>query len=208
MTGRSDVLRTTQLLVQTASGFVGSRAQLALEQRRSAIELPQRLAAVSRARQHRHELPVRVLIQLLGPHEPPVDLSGILVRTAFGNRADRLLERIPGYTLMRNLGKRFSGDADGVSFATALVEIEDALVPAFIVEEHAADGSFTVFVPSVPTPAAGAVYVLPKERVHRVDVPMSTAVRCITQWGAGTGELLAAMHKSSDDLRLARPAAH
>ena len=126
---------------------------------------------------------------------------------AVGNRADRLLERIPGYTLMRNLGKRFSGEADGVSFATALVEIEDALVPAFIVEEHA-DSSFTVFVPSVPTPAAGAVYVLPKERVHRVDVPMSTAVRCITQWGAGTGELLKAMHKSSDDLRLATPAAH
>ena len=41
----------------------------------------------------------------------------------------------------------------------AFVEIEDALVPSFIIEEHD-DGRFTVFVPSVPTPFAGAVYVL------------------------------------------------
>ena len=52
----------------------------------------------------------------------------------------------------------------------ALVEIEDALTPAFVIEEHA-DGRFTVFVPSVPTPFAGAVYVLSAERVHVLDVP-------------------------------------
>jgi hypothetical protein len=34
------------------------------------------------------------------------------------------------------------------------VEIEEALVPAFIIEELD-DGRFTVFVPSVPTPFAG-----------------------------------------------------
>ena len=38
----------------------------------------------------------------------------------------------------------------------AFAEIEEALVPAFIIEELA-DGRFTVFVPSVPTPFAGAV---------------------------------------------------
>jgi len=42
---------------------------------------------------------------------------------------------------------------------SALAEIEDALVPAFIIEELE-DGRFTVFVPSVPTPFAGAVYIL------------------------------------------------
>src|SRR5262245_42029731 len=40
-----------------------------------------------------------------------------------------------------------------------LAEIEDALVPAFIIEE-VEDGRFTIFVPSIPTPLAGAVYVL------------------------------------------------
>jgi uncharacterized membrane protein len=133
-------------------------------------------------------------------------LTGLLVRTAIGRRASRMLERIPGYVMLRNLGRRFTGEVDGVDFAVALVEIEDALVPSFLVEEHA-DGSFTVFVPSVPTPAAGAVYVLPKERVHRVDVPMATAVRCITQWGTGTGQLLEAMRKSPAALPARAPAA-
>jgi uncharacterized membrane protein len=121
--------------------------------------------------------------------------TGVAVRAQAGRRLGGYLDKIPGYTLLRSLGRRFSGDDEGVHFAVCLVEIEEALVPAFIVEEHA-NGSFTIFVPSVPTPAAGTVYVLNKERVHRVDVPLTTAVRCITHWGEGTGELLAAMQRA------------
>ncbi|NJN39821.1 MAG: hypothetical protein HC807_01725 [Gammaproteobacteria bacterium] len=81
-----------------------------------------------------------------------------------------------------------TGRHDDETFAVALVDIEDALVPAFIVEEHA-DGQFTVFVPSVPTPAAGAIYILPRERVHLVDVPFTTAASVISKWGAGARDL-------------------
>ena len=66
-----------------------------------------------------------------------------------------------------------------------MVEIEDALVPAFIIEELE-DGRFTIFVPSVPTPFAGAVYVLGPERVHMIDVPFTQAIKTITQWGSGS----------------------
>ena len=76
----------------------------------------------------------------------------------------------------------------------ALIELEDALVPGFVIEPLD-DGRFTVFVPSVPTPLAGAVYVLSAERVHMVDVPFTQAVRSISRWGAGSGELVAAMRK-------------
>ena len=72
------------------------------------------------------------------------------------------------------------------------VEIEDALVPAFIVEEHD-DGAYTVFVPSVPTPAAGAIYILPRERVHQVDISFARAAAVITKWGAGTRDLRVAI---------------
>ena len=78
----------------------------------------------------------------------------------------------------------------------ALVELEDALVPAFVVEEHD-DGAFTVFVPSVPTPAAGAIYILPKERVHIVDIPFHKALTVISKWGAGTRDLVKAMPPSN-----------
>ena len=67
-----------------------------------------------------------------------------------------------------------------------------SLVPAFIIEELA-DGRYTVFVPSVPTPLAGAVYVLSPERVHPLNVPFTHAMRVVTRWGAGCKELVAAM---------------
>ena len=63
--------------------------------------------------------------------------------------------------------------------------------PAFIIEELA-DGRFTVFVPSVPTPFA-AVYVLTPERVHPLDVPFTQALQSISRWGSGSKELVEAM---------------
>ena len=124
-------------------------------------------------------------------------LAGLLVRTGPGLRAKNamernLLERIPGYALIRGLTARVAGRQEDETFAVALVEIEDALVPAFIVEEHD-DGAYTVFVPSVPTPAAGAIYILPRERVHLVDMPFAKAASVITKWGAGARDLRTAM---------------
>src|SRR5207244_12269458 len=93
------------------------------------------------------------------------------------------------------LARRVAGIEAGEAFASALAVIEDALVPAFVVERHD-DGRYTVFVPSSPTPGVGSVYILPKERVHLVDVPFLKAARCVSKWGAGSGELLRAMRDS------------
>jgi uncharacterized membrane protein len=111
-------------------------------------------------------------------------LAGLVVRTRPGLRAKNaiernLLERIPGYALIRGLAARVAGKQEDEMFAVALVELED--------------GFFTVFVPSVPTPAAGAIYILPRERVHLVDVPFAKAASVITKWGAGARELRAAL---------------
>ena len=76
------------------------------------------------------------------------------------------------------------------------MEFEDALVPAFVIETHD-DGAFTVFVPSVPTPIAGAIYILPKERVHLVDIPLTKALTVISKWGAGARDLVKAMAPSN-----------
>ena len=118
---------------------------------------------------------------------------GLLVRTTVGLRVKNafersVLEKIPGYTLVRDLAKRVSGDETEGSFRPALVELEDALSPAFVIEELE-DGRYTVLVPSVPTPAAGALFILPRERVHLVDVPFTHAVKVITKWGVGAGAL-------------------
>jgi len=84
-----------------------------------------------------------------------------------------LLERLPGYTLFRSLTQRFAGEGRENVWKPALVEIEEALVPAFIIEELE-DGRFTIFVPSVPTRLAVAVYILARGRVHPLDVPLTS----------------------------------
>jgi uncharacterized membrane protein len=64
-------------------------------------------------------------------------------------------------------------------------------VPGFIIEDFE-DGRYAVFVPSVPTPLAGAVYILENSRVHPIDVPFTKALTVISRWGQGSKELLAA----------------
>jgi uncharacterized membrane protein len=122
---------------------------------------------------------------------------GLLIRTRPGKRlghwlTQHIFDRIPGFALMRGMTRQFAGDKEEELFQPALVEIEEALVPAFIIERHA-DGQFTIFVSSSPTPMAGAIYILPPERVHPVDVPLRKAMICVTKWGSGAAEMRAAM---------------
>ena len=125
---------------------------------------------------------------------------GYLLRTAAGHAVRERLEhaifeKLPGYTLFRSLTLRLAGQSEDTTWKPALAEIEEALVPAFIIEELA-DGRYTVFVPSVPTPLAGAVYVLTPERVHLVNLSFTRAIRTVSRWGAGCQEMVAAMEDS------------
>jgi uncharacterized membrane protein len=104
----------------------------------------------------------------------------------------RFFERLPGYGLLRSLTQRLANDGDETAWKPALVELEDALVPAFIIEELV-DGRLTVFVPSVPTPLAGAVYILSRERCASLDIPFTQAIRSVSRWGSGSKDLVAAM---------------
>jgi len=122
---------------------------------------------------------------------------GLLTRTRLGQRighwiVENILDRIPGFALIRGMTRQFVGNKEETLFQPALVEIEEALAPAFIIEKHT-DGQFTVFVSSSPTPMAGAIYILSPERVHPVDVPLRKAMVCVTKWGAGAAEMRAAM---------------
>jgi uncharacterized membrane protein len=124
-------------------------------------------------------------------------LIGVAVRAPAGRgtleRIEKsLFHRIPGYTLFRSLTQQLAGSPEEHVWKPALAEIEEALVPAFIIEEFD-DGRFTVFVPSAPTPISGSVYILTPERVHPLDVPFTLAIKTLSRWGSGSKDLVAAM---------------
>jgi uncharacterized membrane protein len=133
-------------------------------------------------------------------------LVGMALRTSLGQAArtrieNSMLQKIPGYEVVRSMTRQMAGDSRENAWKPALAEIEDALVPAFIVEELD-DGRFTVFVPSVPTPLAGSIYILTAARVHPVDVPFTEALKVITRWGSGSRMLVAAIQESRTPLGL------
>jgi uncharacterized membrane protein len=128
-------------------------------------------------------------------------LIGVAVRTSTGRRTREkieksLFERIPGYALFRGMTQQMAGDTREKVWKPALVEIEDARVPGFIIEELD-DGRYTVFVPSAPTPLAGAIYILDRGRVHPLDVPFTQALQVVSRWGLGAKALDRASAKTN-----------
>jgi uncharacterized membrane protein len=125
---------------------------------------------------------------------------GLVVRTGPGLRVKNAFERavlqkLPGYTFLRGLAGRLTGRSEGHALQPALVEIEDALVRALIVEEL--DDSYTVLVPSAPTPMAGSIYILARDRVHPVDIPFTRAIGVFSKWGTWAGEFVRAMKSAA-----------
>lgn len=131
---------------------------------------------------------------------------GLLVHTAVGRVIGRTLgenvfNRVPGYQPLRNIARQFSEMNANDGFKPSLIEVEDGcLAPAFLIEVHA-NGLSTVFMPSVPTPMAGSVFIMPSGRVRPIDVPVTTMMKCISKWGSGTAELLAALENPATEVR-------
>jgi len=128
-------------------------------------------------------------------------LVGLAVLTGPGHALrDRIekgiFEKVPGYTLLRGLARQMAGGSRDKVWNPALFETDEGLLLAFIIEEFE-DGRYTIFVPSIPTPFAGSVYVVEKKRVHPLDVPFAQALQTVSRWGAGAKDLVAAMEKQA-----------
>lgn len=126
-------------------------------------------------------------------------IAGLLIRTRPGRWFGRLLERylfdkVPGYALVKAMtGRSVSGTTEQAA-SPALVDMEDGLVPALIIERHD-DGFVTVFGPSPPVPTVGQAYIFASSKVHPVDVSLPKFIGCITKWGLGSQELRLAMRR-------------
>ncbi len=123
-------------------------------------------------------------------------LTGLVIRTELGDRANRwiegkLLGRIPGYTLIKSLTSRFAGTESSERWRVARARLgggeADALV--FVVD-RLEGGDFTVLQPLAPTPTVGLVHVVKAEDLTLLDVPFTQAVNTFMQWGVGSRELL------------------
>jgi len=116
-------------------------------------------------------------------------VTGLIVRTGWGDKIQKKLESIPAYTMIRNITQQLTGKTVK-QFAPAQVDLygSKSRVLGFIVEELP-DNRFAVFIPSAPAVTVGQVHILPQECVERLDATLGATVNSITQWGVGTKEL-------------------
>lgn len=114
---------------------------------------------------------------------------GLLIRTRWGSAINKRLEKVPAYTMIRNLTQQLTGKTVK-QFAPAQVDLygSKSRVLGFIVEELP-DKRVAVFIPSAPAVTVGQVHLLPQECVERLDATLGATVNSITQWGVGTKDL-------------------
>jgi len=124
-------------------------------------------------------------------------LIGLLAQTRMGRAIGRWLEskvlnRVPFYSLLRNLVVGIAGrdDAESLKPVRVTVDIPGLDQLGFIIERHA-DGRATVFLPSSPNPSSGTVVIVEPERLHELrNVPGRKILKCLSRLGDGTAALL------------------
>lgn len=120
---------------------------------------------------------------------------GFIVRTRIGgllwNLIDKnLLQRIPGYSIIKDTIHQFVGNKKSPFSQVALVDIfgSGVRVTGFVTDESHPEIT-TVFVPTGPNPTSGNICHVPKELVDKIDIPVEKAMRTIISCGAGSAVL-------------------
>lgn len=128
-------------------------------------------------------------------------IAGLIVKSSYGKIFKKSLEpffmKIPGYLLIRSIIRRIARMEESQNMSIAFVavgEVHEALSPGFLVEHHD-NGFYTVFVPTVPTPTVGNIYLIPEDKVFIVDVPFLDMVKFITKWGQSSPALITAINQ-------------
>lgn len=123
-------------------------------------------------------------------------LTGLAVRTRWGAAMrgwmERvLLERIPGYSIIRTLMHQYLGHEEERTFRPVLVDLygSDSRAIGFEIEELG-DGTMVVFFPSVPAATLGQVQIVPQKRVTPLNATMHETLEALTMFGVGSSKLV------------------
>jgi uncharacterized membrane protein len=129
-------------------------------------------------------------------------LTGLVVQTRLGVALrdwlkNNVARRIPMYNAISSLTKRFAG-LEGNNFAPVEVDIYDSSARAvgFLVEQLPNDRC-AVFIPAAPVATMGNIYVVPQDKVHRLDASVSETLTAISQWGVDTQDLYISKSKNN-----------
>ena len=103
---------------------------------------------------------------------------------------DKTLNRVPMYRMLKSLVAAFLNLEGEKSFQPALLKHTDGTIePVYIIEAHGED-MYVIMQPWTPTPFAGSVKVVPRERVEPVPVTLDEFSIALTHFGLGLSETM------------------
>ncbi|MEH6569174.1 MAG: hypothetical protein V7709_08870 [Halioglobus sp.] len=120
--------------------------------------------------------------------------TGLLMTTGPGRKFANFVEtgiadKIPLLGLLRNLTMSLTGTGNSQLKPCEINLYGDGACQFGFLMESLADGRMVVFIPGAPAVTLGQTYIVPAERVKLLEVPMTTVVNTITQWGVGAGDI-------------------
>jgi uncharacterized membrane protein len=125
-------------------------------------------------------------------------LAGLFARTYMAkqfinNIENNLLNRIPGYALMKAAGEDFVG-TDNPNLHVVMAWIEESWQYAIIIEVF--DETRTViFIPDSPSTKSGAVHIIDNTRIKSTELTYKQLMRLMAEMGKGSSEHLKELAK-------------
>ena len=122
-------------------------------------------------------------------------LFGLAMRSTTGRRLGNWIEsatlgKLPGYNAIKQLIAGFTRTGDS-SFQPALLNSSDGEQELAYVVEDQGNGKVTVLIPWAPTPFAGSIKIVHKDRIKLIDTDLGEFTKVLSLWGVGTRELIA-----------------
>ncbi|MDG2307483.1 MAG: hypothetical protein P8R42_23090 [Candidatus Binatia bacterium] len=101
------------------------------------------------------------------------------------------LPALPGYTFVKGFADSMAkSDEMAESFVPVLVKFDDYAQTVFEVE-RTKTGNAVVYLPGAPNPWSGSVVYVTADRVERLDMSVSEAVKNIRTLGRGSDQVAA-----------------
>ena len=118
-------------------------------------------------------------------------LAGLAAQSATGKRIvtkleDNLLSSIPGYSFVKGLGDSLKqSDELAEDFIPIALRFDESIQIAFEIERQE-EGMVAVYLPGAPNPWSGSVVYVTSDRVKRLEMTVTEAVKNIRMLGKGS----------------------
>ncbi len=121
-------------------------------------------------------------------------LAGLIAARGLGKQVvstvdAALLNALPGYTFVKGFADSMAkSDEMAESFVPVLVKFDDYSQVAFEVE-RGDTGAVAIYLPGAPNPWSGSVVYVTADRVERLEMSVSEAVKSIRTLGRGSEDI-------------------